>query len=319
MFAFGKHRHRRPDNDFTKQTINHPPPMKHIICHWLTLGTLALLISTSFAQDAPIIPARFLPGDRAIRLSARDQVAPEIASGGSTVLAVWQDGRALPANLLIPPAIEWETSYDIYAMRLDANGAPLDRIPLVVTQEAAAQSKPQVSWNGTNWLVVFESVDINGTGFFYAPSLEAVRVAADGTILDPTPIKIRNVSPAGSSWTVASDGNQWVIAFQESDSDSAIALLRVTPVGDVLQGPTVVVPSTYFLRSNFHMAFANGVFLLSWAEFSDTQALRFDSNLGSLFPTTLVSLMLLLRNLLPGTGQTFASPGPLITSFLGLA
>ena len=256
--------------------------MKNSIHHCLTLSILALLTSLSFAQDAAIIPSRFLPGDRVIGRSARDQIAPEIASGDSTVLAVWQDGRALPASLLIPPAIEWETSYDIYATRFDANGAPLDRVPLVVTQEAAAQSRPQVSWNGSNWLVVFESVDINGTGFYYAPSLEAVRIAANGTILDPIPIKIRNVSPAGSSWSVASDGSNWVVAFQESDSDSAIALLRLTPVGDVLQGPTVVVPSTYFLRSNFHLAFANGVFLLTWAEFSDTQALRFDSNLAVL-------------------------------------
>ncbi len=68
-------------------------------------------------------------------------MAPEIASGGNMTLAVWQDGRALPGNLLVPPAIEWETSYDIYAMRFDATGNPLDRVPLVVTQEAAAQSR----------------------------------------------------------------------------------------------------------------------------------------------------------------------------------
>jgi PKD repeat protein len=245
---------------------------------------LLLLQSATLAQSASVIPPRFLPGDRAIRLSSGDQVAPEIASGGNIVLAVWQDGRALPSSLLIPPAIEWETSYDIYAMRMDAEGKPLDRVPLVVTQEAASQSKPQVVWNGTNWLVVFESVDINGTGFYYASSLEAVRISPDGIVLDPTPIKIRNVSPAGSSWTAASDGNNWVVAFQESDSDSAVALLRVTAAGDVLQGPTVVVPSTYFLRSNFRLAFVNGVFLLTWAEFSDTQALRFDSNLTVLDP-----------------------------------
>jgi hypothetical protein len=133
-------------------------------------------------------------------------------------------------------------------------------------------------------LVVFESVDINGTGFYFADSLEAVRISPDGVVLDPTPIKIRNVSPAGSSWTVASDGNNWVVAFQESDANSAVALLRITPAGEVLQGPKVVVPSTYFLRSNFKSAFANGVFLLTWAEFSDTQALRFDSNLSVLDP-----------------------------------
>src|ERR1041384_8478261 len=128
--------------------------MKHTIHHCLTINTIAVLTSTVSAQDAAVIPSRFLPGDRTIGLSARDQIAPEITSGGSTVLAVWQDGRALPSSLLIPPATDWETSYDIYAMRINAAGAPIDRVPLVVTQEAAEQSNPQVSWNGSNWLVV---------------------------------------------------------------------------------------------------------------------------------------------------------------------
>jgi len=259
--------------------------MKKYLLSAIGLINLCLLIVNAAAQSGSVIPKRFLPGDNNIGLSSGDQVAPEIASGANMTLAVWQDGRALPGNLLIAPAIEWETSYDIYAMRLDANGQPIDRVPLVVTQEAAAQSAPQVVWNGTNWLVVFESVDINGTGFYYEDSLEAVRVSAAGVVLDPTPIKIRNVNPAGTSWTVGSDGTDWVVAFQEGDSNSALALLRVTAAGSVVQGPTVVVPSTYFLRSNLKLAFTNGVFLFTWAEFSDTQALLFDSNFTVLRPS----------------------------------
>ena len=195
-------------------------------------------------------------------------------------LAVWQDERALPASLLVQ--FEWETSGDIYAARIDANGKLIDRVPIPVTQEAARQSKPQVVWNGTNWLVLFVSVDVNGTGFYFEDSLEAVRISASGVVLDPVPIKIRNVNPAGNSWTAASDGTDWVVAFQESDSNSALDLLRVTAAGSVLQGPTVAVPSTYFLRSDLRLAFANGVFLFTWAEFSDTKALRFDPSLNLL-------------------------------------
>ena len=176
-------------------------------------------------------------------------------------------------------------------MRFDANGVPLDAVPIIVTQEAAIQKNPQVVWNGANWLVLFESVDLAGFGFSADNSLEAVRVSPAGVVLDPTPIKIRNVHPAGSSWAGASDGTNWVVAFQESDHSSALDLLRVTAAGAVLQGPKVVVPSTYFLRSNLRLAYASGVFLFTWAEFSDTKALRFDSNLTVLDPApfTLVS------------------------------
>lgn len=248
---------------------------------FLLLGLLSA--ANGLAQSNSVIPSRFLPGDQTIRQSAGDQIAPEIASGGNISLAVWQDKRAYGTNLPFSQS-EWETSSDIYAMRIDANGRLLDRVPLVVTQEAASQSNPQVVWNGTNWLVLFESVDINGTGFYYQASLEAVRVSPTGVVLDAQPIKIRNVSPAGSSWTATSDGTDWVVAFQEGDSNSALALLRITAAGAAVQGPTVVVPSTYFLRSNLKLAYANGVFLFTWAEFSDTFALRFDSSFNVLDP-----------------------------------
>jgi PKD repeat protein len=229
------------------------------------------------------LPPRFITGDKAIRPSFADQTAPEIAGGGNMTLAVWQDNRALPSSLLVP-SFEWESSADIYGTRFDANGQMLDRVPIPIAQEKAMQLNPQAVWNGTNWLVLFESVDINGTGFYYQSSLEAVRVSAAGQVLDQIPIKIRNVSPAGRSWTAASDGNDWVVAFQESDSNSALDILRVTAEGVVVQGPKVLVPSTYFLRSTLKLAYANGVFLFTWSEFSDTSVLRFDSNFNLLDP-----------------------------------
>ena len=257
----------------------------------LSIVALAgLLISAPLVKAASILPPQFIRGDKAIQLEMADQTVPEIAGGGNVTLAVWQDERALPGSLLFP-SFEWESSSDIYGVRIDANGKLIDRVPIPIAQEAAMQKNPQVVWNGTNWLVLFESVDINGTGFYYQNSLEAVRVSAAGVVLDPTPIKIRNVTPAGSSWTAASDGVDWVVAFQESDMNSALDLLRVTAAGSVLQGPTVVVPSTYFLRSNLRLAYTSGVFLFTWAEFSDTKALRFDAAFNVLdpAPVTLVA------------------------------
>jgi PKD repeat protein len=269
------------------------------------IGSGVLAWST-LAHASSITPSLFVPGDKTIRLASGDQLTPEIAAGGSTFLAVWQDKRAFPTSLP-SSALEWETSSDIYAMRIDANGKALDSVPIVVTQEAASQKKPQVVWNGTNWLVVFESIDINGTGFYYDDSLEAVRISPAGVVLDPKPIKIRNVSPAGTSWSVASDGIDWVIAFQESDASSALALLRLTAAGQVLQGPKVIVPSTYFLRSDLKLAYANGVFLFTWGEFSDTQAIRFDSSLTLLNPVPFRLLTGHLLSDLTSSGTQFCA------------
>ncbi len=268
---------------FSQEAIIRIRTMKTVFNFLLCLTAFAGFAASSQSQVATATPSKFLAGDKAIRLANGEQAAPEIAAGAGTMLAVWHDKRALGVPLAVP-SFEWETSSDIYGARIGADGRIIDRVPIAIAQGKAMQLNPQVVWNGSNWLVIFESVDVNGTGFYYQDSLEAVRVSAAGVVLDPVPIKIRNVVPAGSSWTAASDGTDWFVAFQESDMSSALDLLRITSAGVVLQGPKVAVSSTYFLRSNLRLAYANGVFLFTWAEFSDTKALRFDPALNLLDP-----------------------------------
>jgi PKD repeat protein len=233
---------------------------------------------TSALVDTPAA-VRFLPGDDAVVPSAQDQRAPAIAAGAGVSLVVWADRRSYPAGVAFG---EYETASDIYGMRLDANGARIDPVPFVITQEPGAQENPRVVWNGTHWLVLFESYDIHGTGYYYQKSLEAVRVSASGAVADARPIKIRNVAPVGQAWAAASDGENWVVAFERSDAVSALQLLRITAQGAVEQGPKTVLGSTYYLRFNLRLAYANGVYLFTWTEFYDTLALRFDRNLNVL-------------------------------------
>jgi PKD repeat protein len=47
------------------------------------------------------------------------------------------------------------------------------------------------------------------------------------------------------------------------------------------------VASTYFLRSNLRLAYASGVFIFTWADFSVTKALRFDTAFNVLDPSPL--------------------------------
>jgi len=49
---------------------------------------------------------------------------PSLAPGGGLVLALWSDNRANSTG-----GYEGETSRDIYALRLDGNGTPLDPVP----------------------------------------------------------------------------------------------------------------------------------------------------------------------------------------------
>ena len=239
--------------------------MKNNIRLCIGLIGLGFLALGALAQSASVIPSRFLPGDEAVSGAASDQTSPVIAAGGNTMLAVWSDKRSYPAGA---PFYEFETAHDIYGMRLDASGNPIDTVPFVITQEAASQDNPQVVWNGTNWLVLFESYDLSGTGFYYQKSLEAVRVSPTGQVLDATPIKIRGVSPVGLAWAAASDGTDWVVVFEASDSSSAIELLRASRTPELSAAAEDDRNFHLLPEVQLPLAYAAGVYLFTWTDFS---------------------------------------------------
>ena len=226
-------------------------------------------------QTMPRSLSQFLPGDEVVGGAAGLQMAPAIARGGDLLLTAWTDKRAQPAG----SGYVFETSDDIYAMRLDASGSPLDAIPFVVTQAPGAQENPQIAWNGSHWLVVFESIGISGTGGYYEKHLAAVRVAPDGSVLDAQPIQIYNTVPNIGTWSVASDGVDWVVAFQGSAASNDLQAIKITAAGELLQPATALVPQTYYMRFSLRLAYAAGVYLLTWSDYSEAMAIRFDQNL----------------------------------------
>ncbi len=245
----------------------------------------AALAVTSSALDASAqtvrLPSRFVPGDAAVAPAVKDQNAPFVCQGGSTVLAVWSDNRANSTG-----GYEGETSWDIYGLRFDASGNPLETVPFAIAAGPASQKNPRVSWNGTNWLVVFESVDFGGTGYYQA-SLEALRVAPDGHVLDPKPIKLYNMTPSGAVWAVASDGSGWVVANQGTSVNSDIVASRISSAGVLLDpGPRSVLPGTYYGRGDLQLVYAGGVYLMAYEEsitgYDPTNAIRFDTGLNLL-------------------------------------
>jgi len=249
----------------------------------LFASAAALMASAQLLAGSTRLPSHFVPGDTTIAAAVNDQTTPFLAPGGSTVLSLWSDNRANSTG-----GYEGETSWDIYGMRFDAAGNPLETVPFAVAAGRAAQKYPRASWNGTNWLVVYESSDVSGTGY-YQSSMQAVRVTPEGQVLDLEPIKMYGIAPNTGWWAVASDGLNWVIAGQGSSVGSEIVALRISADGAVLDaGPPTLAPATYYMRSNFHLAYAGGVFLLTYDEMatgsSPTSSVRFDSDLVLLDP-----------------------------------
>jgi len=245
------------------------------------VSVAALVASAQAAAGSTRLPSRFVPGDAAIAAARNDQSGVSLCQGGNTVLALWSDNRANSTG-----GYEGETSWDIYGMRFDESGNPLETVPLSIAAGPASQKNPRAAWNGTSWLVVFESVDFGGTGYYQA-SLEALRVDPDGQVLDPRPIKLYNMPPSGLSWAVASDGSGWVVANQSTSVGPDIVAARVSSAGVLLDpGPRVFVPGTYYSRSNLQLVYAGGVFLLAYQDlgpgYSPADVIRFDANLDLL-------------------------------------
>ncbi len=266
----------------------------------LVLATLLCSVVVFSANANSIVPGRWLPGDDTVSSAYANQQAPDIAQGGDKFLVVWEDSRSIVSG-----GTESETGRDIYAMRLDAAGNPLDTTPIAVTAASASQWAPKVAWNGSNWLVVFEGNGPNATGY-YESGLYAVRVSPAGQVLDPRPIPLYGTKPGGGPyWAVASDGNNWVVVVQGTSTGGDIVAIRISPAGAVLDPPTrALVKATYYMRSNIRLAYAGGVFLMTYDDGTfGTVGLRFDSNLNPL-GTALLTAVSTVSDL-AGAGSQF--------------
>lgn len=204
-----------------------------LLCVWSLAGPVTA---------APSVLARTLADDALVGPAAGIQREPAIARGADGFLAVWSDMRSNPSY-----SFEYETSEDIYGVRLDPAGMPIETVSFAITQAPGAQGNPKVAWNGTNWLVVFETTVLSGTGSYYQSGLAAVRVSAQGQVLDAQPIPLHGAEASGYGFALASDGNNWVVVNQGSSTSNDLLAWRIAPSGVVLDPPTrSLVPATYY-------------------------------------------------------------------------
>ena len=157
------------------------------------LVTLTLALAPLAAQGIQVEPAQLLPGDQTVGPATADQRAPVMATGGGTTLVVWDDLRG--------------GDRDVFATRLDPNGAPLDPVPIAIAHGSADQTAPQVAWNGTHFLVAWLSQE--SSAGWYRNEPRAVRITPQGSIVDTTPIAL---PVEADTLVLASDGAEWLLA-----------------------------------------------------------------------------------------------------------
>lgn len=249
---------------------------------WLltALAATSTLGGTAPAQSPQLSPSKWLNGDALVTAATGDQSTPAMAHGTGGTLVAWADRR----GSLFANADSAESALDVFAVRLDAQGSPIESLPLALTQDAGDQSSPRVVWSGTNWLVTWIT-QVPTLGYWTA-AIDGVRVSPQGQVLDATPVRILGfANSAIASYGVASDGTNWVVIAQGSSGGSAgVYAARLSSQGVVLDPtPVTLMPEGQLLPS-LQLAHAGGVYLLAWPDWRtatgwDVVGRRFSSSL----------------------------------------
>ena len=153
-----------------------------------------------------------------------DQRRPAVAFDGTNFLVVWADLRnPTPLDVF---------SYDIYAARITPDGSVLDVTGIPIAQNYPNDPAPDVAFDGTSFLVVWNGGSIYGA-----------RVRPDGAVLDPQPFIIGGGGQTGGPAISAGGGSSLVTwetcvasCFGPPTSPAQIQTqgARVSPSGVVL-------------------------------------------------------------------------------------
>lgn len=215
-------------------------------------------------EDRRLLDATLLPGDLVPSAAAGTQSQAQIAAGDAGYLTVWTDARARLEPLAV---VQRGTMQDIYAARLDVAGKILDTTPLIITQDPWDQYRPRLAWNGTSWLVAW--VHQRHTGTMILEDVKAVRVGADGTVLDPEPILVYENRFTGRLllWDVASDGANWVVTWPGPGPLGTIEGTRVAPDGVILDPGGRPLHQDAMPPTNADLAWAGDEYLMVWQQY----------------------------------------------------
>lgn len=136
-------------------------------------------------------------------------------------------------NWLVVAAMKYPyEEWNIVCSRIRQDGMPLDSYPVFVSSAPRAQERPAVAFGATSYLAVWSDFR-SGTSY----DIYGARIAPNGTILDTTGISISTAVGSQVSPSVAFDGTNWLVAWQDYRSGGFNAYYyyaRVSQSGVVL-------------------------------------------------------------------------------------
>lgn len=166
---------------------------------FVVVAVLGSIIAMASPARAGLGVGAAAPFDPAKIRAVRSQEHVAAAGDGATTLFAWVDLRS--------------GNPDIYAARVQADGTVLDPNGIAVASTGSGETAPAVSWNGSEWLVVFVK---DGSGIYGA------RVAPDGEVLDPSAIEIAASPFTDDQPAAAGLGSAHAVVWRSGDLGYAI-------------------------------------------------------------------------------------------------
>lgn len=167
--------------------------------------------------------------------AAEYQYDARVASGDSGYLVVWLDEAYDPRR--------------IFASRVTRSGTVLDSAGIMITFDSSQRYSQQVAFGGNGYLVVWE----NRVQPYDTHEIWGARLDPSGAVIDSQPILIASPDYDCRSPSVAFDGNDYIVAWQDNMSGSVTGA-RVSRWGTVL----ATFPVTQQVRNHHQFCLAQG-------------------------------------------------------------
>ncbi len=246
-----------------------------------------------------------MPSDVDIAVAAAPQEIPRVATNGQTFCVIWTEYRGrdrqvyarvmsrfgpvedeiLLGRASAPSIASDGTGYmaafiegsSVAVQRISGTGSLIDSQPVYLPRVDPLESNPVIVWNGSEYLVVFESTSF-ATTFQQIVSIYGVRVTRDGSIIDA---EAKPISPAGgwrSGPGVAWDGREYLVAWKETICTANctsvksmvwhqdVAAARFSPELTLLDSIPVRPPGPAAVRDQLSVAWNGELFLVGWGE-----------------------------------------------------
>jgi hypothetical protein len=179
-----------------------------------------------------------------------DRHSPDIAFDGTNYLVVWLDERN-GANA------------DIYGARVRPDGVVLDPGGIPISTAAGIQSAPQVSYYGSNYLVVWTDYRNGITSDIYG-----ARVRTNGTVVDLTGAAFSTATGNQYLGDLAFDGtNLFVVWTDHRNASSDIYGTRWSPTSGVLNPTGIAISLAAGNQATPAVTFYGPDYLVVWQDF----------------------------------------------------